>query len=97
MRLGNKILKETLKRIKPWMWKRNIQANINNKKIKYEKVFKKIIWISLMFLLFSNRKGRAIVPYYYFPTIKIYKNKVYILAKMHINFFILVNMKTVLT
>jgi len=24
----------TLKRIKPWMWKRNIQANINNKKIK---------------------------------------------------------------
>ena len=24
----------TLKRIKPWMWKRNIQANIKNKKIK---------------------------------------------------------------
>jgi len=24
----------TLKRIKPWMWKRNIQANLNNKKIK---------------------------------------------------------------
>jgi len=23
----------TLKRIKPWMWKRNIQANIKNKKI----------------------------------------------------------------
>jgi len=23
-----------LKRIKPWMWKRNIQANIKNKKIK---------------------------------------------------------------
>ena len=31
----NKNLKgTTLKRIKPWMWKRNIQANINNKKIK---------------------------------------------------------------
>ena len=28
---------------------------------------------------------------------KIYKSKVYILAKMHINYFILVNMKTVLT
>ena len=24
----------TLKRIKPWMWKRNIQANIKNKKTK---------------------------------------------------------------
>ena len=24
----------TLKRIKPWMWKRNIQANLKNKKIK---------------------------------------------------------------
>ena len=24
----------TLKRIKQWMWKRNIQANIDNKKIK---------------------------------------------------------------
>ena len=23
----------TLKRIKPWMWKRNIQANIKNKKV----------------------------------------------------------------
>ena len=23
----------TLKRIKPWMWKRNIQANLNHKKI----------------------------------------------------------------
>ena len=28
----------TLKRIKPWMWKRNIK-NFKNKKIKYEKVF----------------------------------------------------------
>ena len=24
----------TLKRIKPWMWKRNIEANLKNKKIK---------------------------------------------------------------
>ena len=24
----------TLKRIKPWMWKRNIKANLKNKKIK---------------------------------------------------------------
>ena len=24
----------TLKRIKPWMWKRNIQANLNNKETK---------------------------------------------------------------
>ena len=30
----------TLKRIKPWMWKRNIKANMRGK-IKNEKVFKK--------------------------------------------------------
>ena len=36
-----------------------------------KKFLKKLIWISLIsFYFFQIEKGQAIVPYYYFPTLK---------------------------
>ena len=88
----------TLKRIKPWMWKRNIKANLKNEKIKHEKFFKEnCIYLCNKFLLFNIEKVNSIVPHYYFPTIKNYKRKVYQLAKMHISFCILDKYKDSLT
>ena len=63
-----------------------------------KKFLKKIICVSLLSVcLFKLEKVQSIVPYYYFPTTKNLKKKVYPLAKALINFYISDNLKKVLT
>ena len=61
----------TLKRIKPWMWKRNIKANMRGKNRNMKKFLKKIVCLSFIsFCFLKIEKVQSIVPYYYFPTTK---------------------------
>ena len=61
----------TLRRIKPWMWKRNIQANIKDKKLKYEVIFKKNnLDLHDLFLFFSNRNSSSNSSLLLFPNNK---------------------------
>ena len=47
------------------------EANLKITNLNYEKVFKNILCFYLLSLLFKIEKVQSIIPYYYFPTIKI--------------------------